>query len=129
MMQYISNTFSCLVHFVCFTNTRTVAKFFFVQRAGFFSSVSTVLRNIGTVCAVSRRINTDSYGKKSCGGKLFSWFPKSAPEKDKPSKKSCGEKKGGRHLFSRAFGGYRREHINYSDWLNLDRMVSGRMAL
>ena len=94
--EHISMFRTCLV----FCEHKNCGEVFFVQRAGFFPSVSAVLRNIGTVFAVSSRINTDSYGKKSwCGGKLFSWFPKSAPEKDKSSKKSCGEKKGGQTSF------------------------------
>ena len=71
-----------------FYEHKNCGEVFFVQRAGFFPSVPTVLRNIGTVCAVSRRINTDSYGKKSwCAGKLFSWFPKMRARKTQIIKK------------------------------------------
>ena len=74
-------------------------------------------------------IPTPTGRKVDVAENCFLGFRKARRKKTNHQKKVVEKKKGGRHLFSRAFGGYRREHINYSDWLNLDRMVLGRMEL
>ena len=60
---------------------------------------------------------------------VFSLFKNARRKKTDEQKNVVERKKGGKHLFWRACGGYHCEHINHSDWLNLIRMEISRMEI